>query len=333
MALWREGAVSEVALSIAANGFYPQEALLVVLDESETRADRPVYTVVEGNRRLAAVMLLASESLRRKAKADLPTLTPQELERLTELPVAIYQTRLSLWPYLGFRHLNGTKAWDAFSKAKYVADVHERFGVPIPEIAERIGDQHSTVARFYLGYKLLRQAEAHTSFRREDRVRNRLFFSHLYTAADQSPYRTFLGITESRADLADPVPKSRLPQLEELMVWLFGSKSRNIPPLVRTQNPDLNRLREVLASPQALSTLRSGFPIDRAHDVAIGDQRRFRDSLTLAKEELQRALGLVVTGFRGEADLAMAIEDIVNVAALLHKQIDAQSQKGSRSTR
>src|ERR1035437_5765184 len=56
--LWEEMAVDEVALSIAANGFFREEPLFAVPD------GKGKYTVVEGNRRLAAVILLRDEAKR-----------------------------------------------------------------------------------------------------------------------------------------------------------------------------------------------------------------------------------------------------------------------------
>ena len=67
--LWSEFAVDEIALSIAANGFFPYEPLFAA-----TAAGN--YIVIEGNRRLAAVKLLLSADLRKKVGAtDLPSLT------------------------------------------------------------------------------------------------------------------------------------------------------------------------------------------------------------------------------------------------------------------
>ncbi|MCH8257176.1 MAG: class I tRNA ligase family protein, partial [Proteobacteria bacterium] len=89
------------------------------------------------------------------------------------------------------------------------------------------------------------QAEKSAGFDREDRFRNRFYFSHLYTAADQLEFQRFLGIHPVRSLKGKPVSKSHLPQLKELMIWLYGSKAAQKEPIVRSQSPDLNRLREV----------------------------------------------------------------------------------------
>ena len=243
--LWTEMAVDELAFSIAANGFFQEEALFVVpADHLGGHGDKTKYFVVEGNRRLAAVILLRDEKLRHKLRAtELPTLSEIEKSRLSILPVSIYNNREELWEYFGFRHINGPQPWDAYSKASYVAKVYEEYGVPLDEIARKIGDRHVTVKRLYRGYALLRQAEAMTGFDKEDRIRNRFYFSHLYTAADQPEFQRFLGIAAEKSLKPNPVPRPGLDKLKELMIWFYGSKLHAKEPVIRSHNPYLNLLR------------------------------------------------------------------------------------------
>src|SRR3990167_8864 len=66
--LWEEMAVDEVAYSIAANGFYDHEPLIVIPKGKK-------FVVVEGNRRLAAVLLLVNAKLRKGVGAtELPAI-------------------------------------------------------------------------------------------------------------------------------------------------------------------------------------------------------------------------------------------------------------------
>ena len=89
-AMWREMAVSEVALSIAENGFFPEEPLLAIPAPGFDKK-HPRYVVVEGNRRLTAVLLLTDAALREKTRAtDLPKLTAAQRNALKSLPVAVY---------------------------------------------------------------------------------------------------------------------------------------------------------------------------------------------------------------------------------------------------
>src|SRR5260221_1598047 len=60
--MWRDFVVEEVALSIANNGFWEYEPLIVARENNH-------IVVIEGNRRLAAVRLLLDESERKRVGA------------------------------------------------------------------------------------------------------------------------------------------------------------------------------------------------------------------------------------------------------------------------
>lgn len=324
--LWNEMAVDEVALSIAANGFFQEEPLFVIRPESSTNGTKNgKFIVVEGNRRLAAVLLLRDDVLREELRAtDLPKISTEAKARLDFLPVSIYDDRKLLWEYYGFRHINGPKEWDAFSKAQYVAKVHEEYGVPLDEIAKKIGDQHSTVIRLYRGNVLLRQAEEMAGFNKEDRVRYHFSFSHLYTAVAQKEFQKFLGIDAVKSLRPNPVPKikSKLGNLYDLMVWLYGSKVKGKEPVVRSQNPDLNTLGEIINDSKAVAALRSGLTLERAYEIGIGDQRRFHEALIRAKEDLQQAKGTVTTGYAGEEAVSVLMDEILLIAQKIKEEME-----------
>ena len=329
--LWTEMVVDELVYSIGMNGFFPQEPLFVIPEHPEDRKTK--YTVIEGNRRLAAVMILCDDDLREKLRAtDMPTITREAKERLKTLPVIVYENRQQLWTYLSFRHINSTQPWDSFSKAKYVAQVHEEYGVPLKDIADRIGDRHSTVERFYRGYKVYQQAERQAKFDAADRTRTRFSFSHLYTALDYPEYQRFLGITVDRATKDNPVPRTHLKELNELMTWLYGRKSDKTEPVILKQNPHLKMLRDVIVKPASLSLLRSGYSLEKAYETSIGDRRRFREYLTSAKEELQQAKATVTTGYTGDEELFIVIEDIQEIAETIRAEMERKrSNPVSRS--
>src|SRR2546428_59347 len=74
--LWREFSVAEIALSIAANGYFQHEPLFATKDDGHLR-------VVEGNRRLAAVKLLLDANLRKSIGAtDLPEINASAKKKL-----------------------------------------------------------------------------------------------------------------------------------------------------------------------------------------------------------------------------------------------------------
>lgn len=324
--LWEEMAVDEVAQSIAANGYFKEEPLFVI----RATGHKGKYVVVEGNRRLAAVRLLRDESKRDEVGADLPRLTAARMRELETLPVSVYGSRRDLWQYFGFRHINGAKPWNSFAKAKYINHVYSSYNRDLDEIADSIGDRHTTVKRLFRGMRVLEQAEA-LGFSQRDVSQNRFYFSHLYTATNQPDYQAFLGLAADKFDKASPVPKAKETNLKELMLWLYGSRSAKIPALVRTQNPDLNRLRESIASKNGLGALRAGLSLDRAYEASVGDTRRFASALARSKDDLQEAKATVTTGYDGAADLLEQMESILEIAISVRDEMKLRLPKRRRA--
>ncbi len=321
--LWRDFAVSEVAASIAANGYFEYEPVFVATEGDE-------QVVIEGNRRLAAVKALIGEF--KPPAGALPRLSKAERDRLEFIP-AMRASRTDLWQYIGFKHVNGPQAWRSASKASYIAWVHNEVGVPLEEIARRIGDQHSTVQRFYRSLMVIEQAEEAGVWQRSDRYKEHFSFSHLYTGLDYIGIQRFVGVRPTAEESKRPIPNGNLPELGELCVWLFGSKSRNKPPLVQSQNPDLRVLDDVLHDRNGIAALRRGLPLHISHDISKGDSQLLREALVGAKESLQTARGRVLTGYDGQSDLVTLADDIVELADAIADDLRKAHNKQRRSRR
>lgn len=261
--LWRDYAVDEVALSISANGFFRHEYLY-----AEWNASKGSWVVIEGNRRLAAAKLLTDADLRAAVRAtDLPKITPAVRKDLQTLPI-YPTTRQEVWKFLGFRHINGPQVWQSHAKAEYIAWVHNELKVPLAEIGDRIGDKHATVARLYRGLMVLRQAENADVFDLEDRWKKHFSFSHIYTGLDYQGVADYLGLKQTGSYKPDPVPKARTRELGQLMGWLYGSKSREIEPLVVSQNPDLRRLADTLMDNRGVAALEGGLSLRVSQEIS-----------------------------------------------------------------
>jgi hypothetical protein len=199
-ALWEEMAVEEVAMSIAYSGYFEHEPLFV------ERTGGGKFVVIEGNRRLAAVMLLVDADLRKKVKAtNLPAITKEKADALKELPV-IVTTRRESWRYLGFKHVNGPATWGSYAKAQYIAHVHNEYGVPLEEIAQQIGDYNSTVLRMYRGLMIVEQAEDACVFKRADIAKNKFHFNYIYTGMDYPGIINFLGLRSRGSRIGSRFP-------------------------------------------------------------------------------------------------------------------------------
>ncbi|HXD55890.1 MAG TPA: ParB N-terminal domain-containing protein [Solirubrobacteraceae bacterium] len=322
LTLWRDFAVDELALSIAANGFFDHEPLFAAPQDGH-------FVVIEGNRRLAAVRLLRHRALRASVGAtDLPVIGKRAVAMLETLPVIVAE-REDVWQYVGFKHVNGPQVWRSHSKAQYIAWVHNDLKIPLEEIARQIGDKHRTVRRLYRALMVLDQAAEADVFHVEDRARKQFAFSHLYTGLDYHGFEKFLAINPERSYRPAPVPKSRLPQLGQLLVWLYGSKSRGEEPVIRSQNPDLRVLDSILTTRNGVAALERGLGLSVSHDISRGDDAIFRETLLAARQSLQEARGKLLTGYKGERDLKAVSEDIVELA----QSIDAEMIERTRGRR
>ncbi len=318
--LWREMNVEELALSIAAWGYFDHEPLFAI-----KRGSR--YVVIEGNRRLAAVKILRSPELQKALKTDLPPLTAAIKADTDLLPVVI-TTRAEIWQYIGFKHVNGPKPWGALAKARYIAYVVNELDVELSDIPRLIGDTHATVRRLYRGLMVLEQAEEEGIYHTDDRTPKRLFFSHLYTGLGHPGIQDFIGIKEETSYKPKPVRGTENKKhLAALCVWMFGSKEQRRQPLVKSQNPDLRHLAEALQTERGRDALTAGLPLEVAYEASIGDPRQFRESLIQAKTSLEKAWGKVHTGFDIKSDQLATARAVGNLAERLIETMETLETK------
>lgn len=307
--LWREMAVDELVMSILAYGFFQHEPLYVMAGQSEK------FIVLEGNRRLAAIRSILNPGIVAGGKMDkFKEQISQDLriELEDHIPVIILKSRQSAWQLLGFKHVNGPAKWGSYAKAKYIAQVHNEFGVPLDRIAEQIGDTNKTVRKLYQGLMVLEQAEQQVEFSMDDIKTPRLFFSHLYTALGYEKFRNHIGVPDD-FEAPNPVPEENKRQLQEVMDWLFGSKKRNVEQLVKTQNPYLRQFVEILGNDLSVSALRAGSNLDVAYDLTVDDNDALREALVKARLALDKATSKVGS-FAGDEGLVRQAGSVLKLA-------------------
>ena len=112
--------LDELAVSFIESGFWPQEAVVTVLDPE---VDEVKLVVAEGNRRLGALKLLQAavngEPRTRKWREYASELSSQDL--FARIPYLHADSRDDVAKYLGFRHVTGIKEWAPAEKAEYMA--------------------------------------------------------------------------------------------------------------------------------------------------------------------------------------------------------------------
>ena len=229
--LYRSEDLSELLQSMAANGYLDIEPL-VVLQENEN------LTVLEGNRRLAAIRLFEKRELpdqitqRTGLKVTIPSLPEEFRSTLQEVSVYRVESREEARAFIGFKHINGAARWESYAKAKFAADWYKRGDTSLEVIATQIGDRHDTIKRMVNAIYVLEQAERAGIFHHlTDRVSPRFNFSHLYTALSRTTYMRFLGLKEAWTRFhpePNPVPQEKLESLGEVLRWLYGSKKEGL---------------------------------------------------------------------------------------------------------
>jgi len=325
--LWDAMDVRELVQSIAASGFFPHEALIVTEENGKK-------IVIEGNRRLAAVKTLLAEDQDGGRGWAIPTLSQKAKTALENLPVII-SSREEAWRFLGFKHVNGPAKWSSYAKAAYIAKVHKTFKIPLANIANQIGDRHNTVQRLYRGFMVLEQAERERIYSKDNIYRKRLAFSHLYTGLEYDGISEFVSISPKEVETDNPVPPKKIKELGELLVWLYGDKKENRPPVIETQNPDLRRLNAVVANREARAALRAGEDLSKAYEISRPATSVFEEALLAAKRELTTARAALSVGYDNSMELLKIAGSIANIAEDMYNEMERKAipqQKKSRIT-
>ena len=263
--------VNELVQSILYSGWIDYEPLIVL---------REGNTVLEGNRRLAALRALADRALRKRMDIRLSARPGSEA-----LPRAIraryVESRDEARDYIGFKHISGPFKWDPLAKAKYASEWLGDAG-DMTAIGRRLGDTHSTMVRLVNGWRVLNQA-CRAGFDRSETTRKSFFLSHLYRALAAPSVCDYLGLPgDANAALPEsPVPARGIENLRRLMSWIYGQK--NEPAIIQAVPPDIGRLAKVIGDDTARTVLETACDLDAAfretEDKALLFDRALMESM------------------------------------------------------
>lgn len=337
-ALARTADLSELVQSIGTSGYINIEPLIVV-----AKGDRLI--VLEGNRRLAAVKALSNSDYAKSAKLSVPELSEEIKLTLDKLLVYRVEREEDARELIGFKHINGPQSWDAFAKAKFAAAWLEsqkdaKKPLKLADIASRMGDQHATIHRMVTAYYVLQQAEREGIFEMSDRYKKSFSFSHLYTGLSYAEFTDYLGMPRPQREQdpsTEPVQEGSRKQLGNVLSWLYGSKSQELQPVVRSQNPDLGRVREVLRSKSGTKVLEESRALDDAVITATPKDLRFSKHVVEANGQLRQALE-TLDGFdpESQSELQEIVHSAFKRVQLIRSAIDSQmnelSEEVSRLT-
>ena len=265
--------LDEIAISIIQSGYWPQEALIAVEEKPGK------LTVVEGNRRLAALKWLKraiNGTTVPDAWSDLleEHATKKEIKSLEKIFAAVpyirADSRKDVEAYLGFRHVTGIKQWEPAEKAEYISKLVDS-GMSYQEVTDAIGSKVQTVRQNYISFRILLQMDelrgVHVPSVEEK-------FSVLTLSLRTDGVQTYLGvdILMDPDNAKRPIPASKLKHLEKFALWLFGNDEKSIEP-VMTDSRKIEQFGKILESDKAVHYLETAKPprFETAYRIAGGD--------------------------------------------------------------
>jgi hypothetical protein len=290
LAAMNDWTLEELAVSFLESGtFWVQEALLVTHEE---HGDRQRLVVIEGNRRLAALIYLknaidgnpASQKWEEIARGAHPSAS-----LFTRIPYILVDSRRDIEAFLGFRHVTGIKEWRPAEKAQYIAKLIDTRGMDYVEVMRKIGSKTATVRQNYISYRLLLEIEGVAGDIPRENFEER--FSVMYLSLRTDGVQTFLQL-DIKADpekAKKPVPKSHLKALANFAIWLFGDDKR--PPLF-SDSRQVDNFGRILESKEAVEYLeRTSKPsFEVALRVAGADEPEIVRLVEEASDNIELAL-------------------------------------------
>ena len=289
--LHKEGVLEELARSYLDNGFFQHEPLIVLPTDEPDK-----YTVVEGNRRLAALKILhkAPEAGDTYFAGIDPT--PAELEKLEEIPCFSVLDRDKIHAYIGFRHIGGLKTWPSEAKARYVLTevrklVEDGVEDPFLELGRRVGSNTLGVRNSYLAIRILLHAREgfglDVAYVQEER------FGVWLRCMNSADIRKHIGLNGARTyqEVEEALKGIQKEELAEVLRDLGSTGGRALA--VLGDSRDVTAYGRVLESKQARATLRKTGDLSLAKQVVeeLGlGQRAWRlvDSVKLFVDALHR---------------------------------------------
>ena len=273
--------VTDVISSIAVNGYFSAEPMVVRKNNNKK------FTVMEGNRRLAACLILKNDDRAR----DQVNLHQQYIDKynshgcpkIDPVPAIVFEDddgvdKKSLISYLGVRHIVSTKDWDSYAKAAWISRTIKEGDMSVSDISTMIGDRNSTIKRLLSGYNFIKQMESAGKYNKDDSVKkgrgsNTSYpFSWVYTLLSYKSIQDFVGLSDNPTD-PNPIDEKKLDNAKLLMTAMFGNKNKGQNSQVKDSR-NIGVLAEIVASPEKVILLKQGKDVEDINDLTqpIGDR-------------------------------------------------------------
>lgn len=266
-----------IAESIGEHGYFASEPMIVLDDGND------MLTVLEGNRRLAALKGLADPDVSEQFKDPARWQSLREEAAIpADVPVIRAESRLGVAPLIGYRHISGIEPWKPLQKARFIADLVEgEESLSFDQVNEQVGEPRSTVAALYRNRAILEQAREWGI----DTSGPEAAFGVFTAALNRRALRDFVKAPPAPQvnERAKPLPDTEEARkaLQEFLGWVFGEER------IITDSRRLRDLALVVDSPSALGVLRETRNLDDAYAAAGGPQQQVVKRLRSATDGIR----------------------------------------------
>jgi len=265
--LYDNATLEELARSFLDNGFFTHEPLIVLPVRKGTKTR---YTVLEGNRRLAALMILHSRSEANGIEFDLEP-TDQQLAEIQRVPCYSVSTRDEVYRFLGFRHIGGLKTWSSEAKARYLArevDSVGDHGNAFQEVGKRVGSNALGVRNYYIAISTLRYAKDELGISTKGILQDR--FGVWLRCMNSPDIRGFIGFGEAVTlkEVRKELRKLKADGLRQVVGDL--SRTGESKAAILEDSRDVTDYGRILKDARALKLLREHHDFELARRVVEG---------------------------------------------------------------
>ena len=290
MALYiaRNTSITELMTVIAENGYFPGEPIIVVPREPGG------YTVVEGNRRLTALNLLADPSLYPR-NVRVREISETACHKPSTIPCVIFPDRAQIVNYLGYRHISGVKQWEPLAKARYISQYFEKqtdtaadSGDRYREVARGIGSQAPYIKRQLDGIAVYHHIETSGFYEIDNLNEETISFSLLSTAIG---YESILGFVSSTQHPFIQPESLKPDAVRKLTVWMYEPNDRGETTLGDSRN--IQRLAVIVADQKALDLLTEYRDLHKAFAATKGVGVEFNILLNEIEQRMADAVSSV----------------------------------------
>jgi hypothetical protein len=306
--------LDEIAHSMVENGFFSHEPLFVLRGEGDE------FVVLEGNRRLATLMILlelpVAEAAGLQFDLGLDPEPPGWRDRLGEVPCYEVATRDAVRRFLGFRHIGGARPWSAQAKARYLfeetilardADSDH----PFLDVARGVGSNVQGVRNAVYAYVTLLKGRDDAGLEIRYVMDNR--FGVWQRALNSVELRSFIGIGwPQRFDQVDEALAGLdTEHLREVLVDMTPNGSTAL----LSDSRDITVYGLALENEQAYEAMRKFKSLEVARQIV--EEADLPDRIRRVVATVDAIQEMVTRSDQVDADVVAASEELASVATAL----------------